>query len=184
MKILEYIQQDGKTYITLMWADGTVLPYKFEGYISKEIAVHDTYIIGQHMPRQHYEGEIPTTAEDWEPNPTATKLIIKDWQNMIGEVYDQYGQVMDVTPTFIIEGDGATIQDGKIIENTVSVDTPYTIIAAVGDLSERQERTIYAPGEIAPSEIDILNKKVELLASENDAKDDLLQEMILWMYSS
>ena len=37
--------------------------------------------------------------------------------------------------------------------------------------------------EVKPSEIDILNKKVELLASENEAKDDLLQEIILQMYS-
>lgn len=37
--------------------------------------------------------------------------------------------------------------------------------------------------EVELSEIDILNKKVELLASENEAKDDLLQEIILAMYS-
>ena len=147
IKILEYVQQDGKTYITLMWDDGTVLPYKFEGYIPKEIAVHDCYIIGQHMPRQQFTGEIPTTAEDWEPNPVATKLLIKDWQNMIGDVYDQYGAEMEVSPTWSIQGTGARIENGKIVESEVVEDTSYFIVAKIGDLEERQERTIYAPAE-------------------------------------
>lgn len=33
------------------------------------------------------------------------------------------------------------------------------------------------------TEIDILNKKIELLASENETKDYLLQEIILQVYS-
>ena len=44
------------------------------------------------------------------------------------------------------------------------------------------EEVIDVPVEPKPTEIDILNKKVELLASENEAKDDLLQEMILQLY--
>ena len=176
------MQQDGKTYLTLMWADGTVLPYFFEGYIPKEIAVHDTYIIGQYMPRQTYEGEIPTTAEDWEPNPTATVLKIKDWNNLQGIVYDQYGEIMDTNATFIIEGDGATIEDGKIVENTVSVDTPYTIIAAVGDLSERQERIAFAPVTPKSSETEILEAKLKASTDRQDFLEELIAEMAMKVY--
>ena len=182
IKILEYIQQDGKTYITLMWADGTVLPYKFEGYISKEDAVHDTYIIGQHMPRQNYEGEIPTTAEDWEPNPVPTVLKITDWNNLTAKVYDQYGSEMEVSPQWSVEGVGATIEDGKIVENTVSVDTPYTIIAAVGNLSERQERIAYAPVPSKPSETEILEAKLKASTDRQDFLEELIAEMAMKVY--
>ena len=37
--------------------------------------------------------------------------------------------------------------------------------------------------EPEPTEMDLLNKKIELLASENEAKDDLLQEIVLQIYS-
>ena len=169
IKILEYIQQDGKTYITLMWADGTILPYKFEGYIPKEIAVHDTYIIGQHMPRQNYEGEIPTTAEDWEPNPAATKLMVKDWNNLTAKIYDQYGSEMEVTPQWSIEGVGAKIADGKIVEDEVKSDTSYFIVAKVGDLEERQERTIHAPAEEISEDAPVSRAEYEELKAALEA---------------
>lgn len=38
----------------------------------------------------------------------------------------------------------------------------------------------YVDKVLSPDEL--LNKKIELLASENEAKDDLLQEIILQMY--
>ena len=46
-----------------------------------------------------------------------------------------------------------------------------------------EEEVIDVPEEPKPTEIDLLNKKIELLASENEAKDDLLQEIILQIYS-
>ena len=169
IKILEYIQQDGKTYITLRWADGTILPYKFEGYISKAAAVHDTYIIGQHMPRQNYEGEIPTTAEDWEPNPTATKLEVKDWNNLTAKIYDQYGSEMEVSPTWSIEGVGAKIEDGKVVESEVEEDTSYFIVAKIGNLEERQERTVYAPAEEIPEDAPVSRAEYEELKAALEA---------------
>lgn len=64
--------------------------------------------------------------------------------------------------TQYLVNDGYEILEDKVIKK-------YRI----EDIPEREE----------PSEIDILNKKIELLASENEAKDDLLQEIILQMYS-
>ena len=76
----------------------------------------------------------------------------------------------------------AKIENGKIVEDVVDTDTSYFIVAKYGDLEERQERFLYAPRPHSPGELELLNKKVELLASENEAKDDLLQEIILQMY--
>ena len=175
IKILEYIQQDGKTYITLMWDDGTNLPYKFEGYISKGDAVHDTYIIGQHMPRQQFTGEIPTTAEDWEPNPTATVLKIKDWNNLQGIVYDQYGSEMEVSPTWLIEGSNARIENGEVVEDIVETNASYSIIAKIGNLEERQERTIYAPAEEIPEDAPVSRAEYEELKAALEAMSKRVQ---------
>ena len=122
------------------------------------------------MPRQQFTGEIPTTAEDWEPNPMATKLEVKDWNNLQAKVYDQYGAEMEVSPTWSVEGVGATIENGKVVESEVVEDTSYFIVAKVGDLEERQERTIYAPApEIPDSEAPVSRAEYEELKAALDA---------------
>lgn len=134
--------------------------------------------------RLPYTEENPTDLETYEkPQPVATKITNVDFNNFTADIYDQFGEKMNVGVTFEIEGTSARIEDGKIIEDVVDNDTSYFIVAKYGNLEERQERIIYGPREVEPSEIEILNKKIELLASENEAKDDLLQEIILQMYS-
>ena len=46
------------------------------------------------------------------------------------------------------------------MEDVVDTDTSYSIVAKYGDLEERQEKINYAPREVEPSEIDILNNKI------------------------
>ena len=148
-----------------------------------ENMLKNAYILSKNIERLQYEGEVLTDLETYEkPQSVATTIINVDFNNFTADIYDQFGDKMNVDVTFEIEGTGARIENGKIVEDEVTEDTSYFIVARYENLEERQERTVYAPREVKPSEIDIMNKKVELLASENEAKDDLLQEIILQMY--
>lgn len=129
------------------------------------------------------EKEFPTDLQEYhKPQSSPTFLTDIDFNSLEAKVYDQFGETMDTNVTFIVEGDGATIQDGKIVENTVSVDTPYTIIAAVGDLSERQERITYAPVTPKPSETEILEAKLKASTDRQDFLEELIAEMAMMVY--
>ena len=92
-----------------------------------------------------------------------------DFYNLTGEVYDQFGQLMDIQPSFSVEGTVAKIEGGKIVESEVVEDTSYFIVAKVGDLEERQERTIYAPAEEIPEDAPVSRAEYEELKQALDA---------------
>ena len=122
------------------------------------------------MPRQQFDGEIPADAEDWEPNPVPTVLKIKDWNNLQAKVYDQYGAEMEVSPTWSVEGTSARIENGKVIEDAVTENTSYFIVAKVGDLEQRRERFLYAPvPEIPTEEIPVSRAEYNELKAALDA---------------
>lgn len=105
--------------------------------------------------------EPPTDLKTYEkPQSVATTIINVDFNNFTADIYDQFGDKMNVDVTFEIEGTGARIEDGTIIEDVVENDTSYFIVAKYGNLEEKQERIIYAPREVEPSQIDILNNKI------------------------
>lgn len=167
-----FVLYEDNTFITLNLAQDTL-----------ENMLKNAYILSKNIERLQYEGEVPKDLETYEkPQSAATKITNVNFNNLTADIYDQFGEKMNVDVEFMIDGTGARIENGEIIEDAVDNDTSYFIVARYGNLEERQERTIYAPREIELSEIDILSKKVELLASENEAKDDLLQEIILQMY--
>ena len=148
-----------------------------------ENVLKNAYILSNNTERLQYEGKIPTDLEVYgKPQSVATKLTNVDFNNFTADVYDQFGEKMNVDLAFEIEGTEARIENGELIEDVVEEDTSYFIVARYGDLEKRQKRTIYAPVEPVPSEIELLNNKVEGLASENENKDDLLQEIILHMH--
>ena len=149
-----------------------------------ENVLKNAYVLSKNIERLQYGEEIPTDLETYEkPQSVATKITNVDFNNLTADIYDQFGDLMQVDIDFTIEGtDKAKIENGKIVEDVVDTDTSYFIVAKYGDLEERQERFLYAPRPHSPGELELLNKKVELLASENEAKDDLLQEIILQMY--
>ena len=84
---------------------------------------------------------------------------------------------IDLPIEFSIEGTGARIENGKIIKDVVEKDTSYFIVAKVGDLEERKERFLYAPREVVPSEIDVLNNKIAELEGVIDTVlgDDVIE---------
>ena len=183
MKILEYIEQGNRVIVSVLYPDNTFSTLNMLNTNNRDEILKDVYIISNDVRnRQLFEGEIPVDLETWNPPKSVATTMTVDFYNLTGKAYDQYGEEMEVEIQFSIEGENARIEDNKIIEDVVDTDTSYFIVAKYGDLEERQERFLYAPVEPRPSKIELLNKKVERLASENEAKDDLLQEIILQMY--
>ena len=124
----------------------------------------NAYILSKNIERLQYDGEVPTDLETYDrPQSAATTITNVNFYNFTADIYDQFGEKMNVDVTFEIEGTGARIENGEIIEDVVDSDTSYFIVAKYGDLEERQERTIYVPREVEPSEIDILNNEIEEL---------------------
>ena len=175
-------QTDSRAELFVLYEDNTFTVLNL-AQDTLENMLKNAYILSQNIERLQYEGEIPTDLETYErPQSAATKITNVNFYNFTADIYDQFGDKMNVDVEFTIDGAGARIENGKIIEDVVDTDTSYFIVARYGNLEERRERTIYAPRPHSPGELELLNKKVELLASENEAKDDLLQEIILQMY--
>ena len=182
MKYKILSQTDTRVELFVLYEDNTFTVLNL-AQDTLDNVLKNAYILSKNIERLQYEGEVPTDLETYEkPQSAATTITNVNFYNFTADIYDQFGDKMNVDVEFTIDGAGARIEDGTIIEDVVDNDTSYFIVAKYGNLEKRQERTIYAPREVEPSEIDILNKKIELLASENEAKDDLLQEIILQMY--
>ena len=183
MKYKILSQTDNRIELFVLYEDNTFTVLNL-AQDTLENMLKNAYILSKNVERLQYEGEVPTDLETYEkPQSVATKITNVNFNNFTADIYDQFGEKMNVDVTFEIEGTSARIEDGKIVEDAVEEDTSYFIVARYENLEERQERFLYVPRESQPNEIDILNKKVELLASENEAKDDLLQEIVLQMYS-
>lgn len=118
-----------------------------------ENMLKNAYILSKNIERLQYEGKVPTDLETYKkPQSVATTLTNVNFNNFTADIYDQFGEKMNVDVEFTIEGTGARIEDGTIIEDVVDNDTSYFIVAKYGNLEERQERTIYAPREVEPIE--------------------------------
>ena len=156
-------QTDNRVELFVLYEDNTFTVLNL-AQDTLENMLKNAYILSKNIERLQYEGEIPTDLETYEkPQSVATKITNVDFNNFTADVIDQFGEKMNVDVTFEIEGAGARIEDGEIIEDVVDTDTSYFIVAKYGDLEERRERTIYAPREVEPSEIDILNNEIEEL---------------------
>ena len=153
-----FVLYDDNTFITLNLVQDTL-----------DNVLKNAYILTSNAERMQYEDEIPSDLEVYDkPQSVATKLTNVDFYNFTADIYDQFGEKMNVDATFEIEGTGARIENGKIVEDVVDTDTPYFIVAKYGDLEERQERFLYAPREVEPSEIDILNNEITKLKQTID----------------
>ena len=153
-------QTDGRVDLFVLYEDNTFTILNLV-QDTLENVLKNAYILSKNIERVPYEDEVPTDLEVYEkPQSVATKLTNVDFNNFTADIYDQFGEKMNVDVTFEIEGMGARIEDGTIIEDVVENDTSYFIVAKHGDLEERQERIIYAPREVEPSQIDILNNEI------------------------
>lgn len=111
--------------------------------------------------------------------PKPTKVDV-NFNELKGEVLDQYGDVYSTSVEFSIERtDKARIEDNTIIEDEVEEDEEYFIVARYNDLEEKQKRVIYVS---KPSELDLLQQQISDI-SRNSAnkhevdrvKDELLE---------
>lgn len=162
-------QTDNKVELFILYEDNTFTVLNLALDILDNM-LKNGYILSKNIERVPYEGEVPTDLETYEkPQSEATKIKNVDFNDFTADIYDQFGDKMNVDVTFEIEGtDKARLEDGKIIEDVVDTDTSYFIVAKHGDLEERQERIIYAPREVEPSEMDILNNEIEELKQTID----------------
>ena len=153
-------QTDTHIELFILYDDNTYSNINLIGGRPIEEVLKDAYILTSNATnRLPYTEETPTDLEVYDATPVATTLKA-NFNNLTGKVYDQYGLEVDLPIEFSIEGTSARIEDGKIIEDVVDSDTSYFIVARYGDLEERQERTIYAPVEPQPNEVEILNNKI------------------------
>ena len=153
-----FILYEDNTFITLNLAQDTL-----------ENMLKNAYILSKNTERLQYEGEVPTDLEIYEkPQSAATTITNVDFYNFTADIYDQFGEKMNVDVIFEIEGTGARIENGEIIEDVVDNDTSYFIVAKYGNLEERQERFLYAPREVEPSEMDIFKNEIEELKQTID----------------
>ena len=169
-------QTDSRVELFVLYEDNTFTVLNL-AQDTLENMLKNAYILSN-RERLQYEGEVPSDLKTYEkPQSAATTITNVDFNNFTADIYDQFGDEMNVDVTFEIEGTGARIEDGKIIEDVVENDTSYFIVAKYGNLEERQERTIYAPREVEPSEIDILNNKIAELEQVIDTivGDDVIE---------
>ena len=155
---MKYEIKDG--YITGYWNDKTGLSIRYVN----DSSIKDLYIIGSN-PQNRAAIEEPKDAEVFEPNPIATKIVNINYNKLTADVIGQYGEKMNVDVEFMVDGTGARIEDGKIIEDVFDNDTSYFIVAKYGDLEERQEKTIYAPRPVEPNEMGKLSERQEMTES-------------------
>lgn len=164
MKIIQYIDDSYYARVAILFDDGTyAVTSVISGNRSKEDILKDAYILLKNAERVRFDGK----ASDYEdlilPAPKEKTMDI-DFYNLTGKVYDQYGEVMDKETQFEIQGtDKVRIQNNKVVEEEVTEETSYFIVAKCGELEEKQERFIYPPAEEIENPTDALAKEVTKL---------------------
>ena len=165
MKILQYEEYNGRVLAGVLYDDNTFATLNMVNTGNRDEILKDFYIISNDARnRQPFEGEIPTDLEEWNPPKSVAKNMIVDFYNLTGKVYDQYGSEMETEIQFSIEGENARIEDGKLVEDAVTEDMSYFIVAKCGELERRQERTIHAP--VVAEEATDLQSQIEALKRE------------------
>lgn len=190
MKLLQYIDDGNRTLVAILFNDNT---YAETTVISKnrekQDILKDAYILSKNVERKKFDGNIDEF-EDLvleEPKPN---FIDVNFYDFTGKVYDQYGEEMKREISFSIEGtDKAKIEDNKLIEEEVTEETSFFIVAKCGDIEKREERFIYPkvepqePPKKESTEMEKLEAKVNVLEEQGAFRDDLIQEMATIVYS-
>lgn len=147
-----------------------------------EEILQDAYILTKNKEnRQAYTGEELEDLKTYIPNPQPVRLEV-DFYNLTGEVFDQYGDIIDYPIDFTIEGtDKAKIENKQVIEEEVDQETSYFLIARAGELEEKQERHLYPkpePVEPNPEEEFVTKAEYDKLVEENKTllktQDDIM----------
>ena len=164
-KIIE--QNENNIQIFCLYDDSTFALLDLVAGRELEEILQDAYILTKNKEnRQVYAGEEIEDLIDYVAKPKVARLDV-DFYNLSGKVYDQYGDILDAPINFTIEGtDKAKIEKGKLIEEEVTEETSFFIVAKVGNLEERKERFLYPRPEIKepnPDDAPITRKEYEEL---------------------
>ncbi|RXI58994.1 hypothetical protein [Clostridium tetani] len=129
-----------------------------EAYINVKNTINYEKALEKHSFTTNKKGEEFTPEE-----PKAIKLDV-DFNNLKGNVLDQYGDVFSTDIIFSIEGtDKARIQDNSIIEEDVKEDTEYYIVAKYKELEEKEERIMEVK---RLTEVEMLEEEVNSLKKD------------------
>lgn len=140
-------QTNNRIELFILYEDNTYSNINLIGGRPIDEVLKDAYILTNNAAnRLPYTEEAPTDLGDYDITPVATTLSVDNFNNSTAKVYDQYGQPMEAQIEFSVEGTSkAKYEEGNLIEDEVTEDTPYFVVAKYGDLEERQERFLYAP---------------------------------------
>lgn len=171
MKLLNFTDVGSNKFISLVFEDGTYGSISIsDNTRDKDDLIKDAYILLKNMDRSPYTGDL-SLLEDVTIEKPKVMTFTPDFNTFKGSVYDQYGDILDVPIKYTIEGtDKARIEGNNLIEDPVEEDTHYVIKATIGDLVDKQERTIYKPVKptLEATEIE------ERLAATEKAMADLM----------
>lgn len=163
MKILEYEEYNGRVLVTVLYEDNTFATLNMLNTGNREEILKDVYIISSDVRnRQPFEGEVPTDVEIWSPPKSVATTLKADFYSLTGKVYDQYGAEMVTDVVFSVDNPAVRIENGAVVESEVAEDTPYTITATAGNLTESTERVIYKRVE-AVHELQSLRDEIDIL---------------------
>lgn len=178
-KILK--QNEDRIELLCLYDDNTYAVLDLVGNREMDEILQDAYILSKNKEnRQFYVGEELEGLKTYIPNPQPVRLEV-DFYNLTGEVFDQYGDVIDYPIDFTIEGtDKAKIENNQVIEE-VDQETSYFLIARAGELEEREERHLYpkpVPVEPNPEEEFVTKAEYDKLVEENKTllktQDDIM----------
>lgn len=171
MKLLNFTDVGSNKFISLVFEDGTYGSISIsDNTRDKDDLIKDAYILLKNMDRSPYTGDL-SLLEDVTIAKPKVMTFTPDFSTFKGSVFDQYGDILDVPIKYTIEGtDKARIEGNNLIEDPVEEDTHYVIKATIGDLVDKQERTIYKPVKptLEATEIE------ERLAATEKAMADLM----------
>ncbi len=171
MKLIQYTDDGDYARVTILFDDNTyAVTSVVSGNRTKDDILKDAYILLRNVERVRFEGD-PRDFDDLILPEPKEKTMDIDFYNLTGKVYDQYGEVMDKKIQFEIQGtDKARIENNKVVEEEVTEETSYFIVASCGELVQKEERFIFLPAPIEPereSPTDALAKELTKLKIDN-----------------
>ena len=121
--------------------------------------------------RVRFEGKASDYDDLILPEPKENFMEV-NFYALTGKVYDQYGEVMEKQVQFEIQGtDKARIENNKIIEEEVTEEPSYFIVASCGALVQKEERFIYPPAPVEPK---VASVEERLEATEKAVADVIM----------
>lgn len=151
MKLLNYENIGQDKQVTILFDDMTYASTIVkDNSRPKADLIKDAFILLKNVDKTPYDGETDGL-EEIKLDPPKPARMEPDFYTFKGLVYDQYGGLFKDPISYTIEGtDKVKITEGNLVEEEVQEDTPYTIVAKVGDLEKKEERTLYKREEPKP----------------------------------